>query len=96
MEAEDVHIAGLLVQARPERVRAVAADLAALPGVEVHAAAAAGKLVVVSECESGGAVVALIDRIRELPGVLNVALVYQHTESARAMQEEMGHEADSP
>lgn len=94
--AAEIHIAGLLVQSWPERVVPVAAALAALPGTEVRTATADGRCVVVCEGDSGGAVLALIERIRDLPGVLNVALVYQHAESAAAMEEEIGHEDDPP
>lgn len=93
--AAEIHIAGLLVQCRPEREKTVAAALAAFPGVEVPLADGAGRLVAVSECVGGEATLALIERMRALPGVLNVALVYQHAESARAMEEELGH-ADPP
>ncbi len=93
MEPE-VHIAGVLVHALPERVEAVACALAGWPGVEVPAASEAGRLVVVCECASDAAIVALIARIRELAGVVDAALVYQHAESARAMEEEIGDDAD--
>ena len=96
MELE-VHIAGLLVQAQPEQRRRVVKELSDLPGTEVHASGKAGKLVVVCECDSDDELVALIGRIRDLPGVLNVALVYQHVESAEAMKEEVViDEADTP
>lgn len=92
----EIHVAGLFVQAFPDRVDAVAGAIAELPGTAVMARDGAGKLVVVCECASGEEAVDLIGRIRELPGVLNVALVYQHAESAEAMEKEMGHEADPP
>jgi nitrate reductase NapD len=34
-------------------------------------------------------VLAVVDEIRAIPGVLNVALVYQHAEPAAAMQQPM-------
>jgi nitrate reductase NapD len=92
----EVHIAGLLVQAWPEHTAKVAVALGALPGLEVRATAAAGRLVVIGECASGAEIVALIDLIRAQPGVLDVALVYQHAESAAAMEEELSDETDPP
>lgn len=92
----EIHIAGVLVQARPDCGPAVAMALAELPGTEVHATGNAGRLVVVCECAGGEAAVELISRMRDLPGVLNVALVYQHAESAAAMEEEIGNETDPP
>jgi len=91
----EVHIAGLLVQALPEQRRKVAKAVSGLPKAEVRAAGSAGKLVVVCEGDSDDQIMALIGRIRELPGVLNVALVYQHAESAEAMEEVVTDEADT-
>lgn len=93
-EAE-THIAGLLVQVRPGSEPAVAACLAALPRTEVSAAAG-GKLVAVCEGDNSGEILDLIAQVRDLPGVLNVTLVYQHAENATAMDEEIGHEIDPP
>lgn len=90
----EIHIAGLLVQAWPAAVGAVAQAIDAMPGLELAVAAEGGRLVVVSECASRGATLELIDRIRALPGVLDVALVYQHAESAGAMNEELSDETD--
>jgi periplasmic nitrate reductase NapD len=83
----ELHIAGLLVHARPEAQAAVVAGLAARPQVEVRAARP-GKLVVVCECASGGAAIDLTSQVR--PGVVDVALVYQHAESAVEMDCEIG------
>lgn len=93
----EVHIAGVMVQARPGCEPAVAAALSALPHTEAHVAAgAAGKLVAVCEGSSGAEIMDLIARMGEVPGVVNVALVYQHAESAGAMEEEIGNETDPP
>lgn len=92
----EVHIAGLLVQTQPEQRKKVAKAIGGLRQAEVPAIGRNGKLVVVCECDSDDRLMALIGRVRELPGVLNVALVYQHVESAEAMEEVIGHEADTP
>lgn len=91
----EVHIAGLLVQTVPEECRKVAKTVSSLPQAEVRASGAAGKLVVVCECGSEDEVMVLVGRIRELPGVLSVALVYQHAESAAAVDEVVSDEADT-
>ena len=91
----EVHIAGVVVQTRLGHEDAVAAALSRLPGAELRAAAG-GRLVVVCEGGSGDEILDLIARMRDLPGVLNVALAYQHAESAAAMEEEIVHEPDSP
>lgn len=92
----EVHVVGILVQTRPERVREVAAALSVLPNTEVQTAAPNGRIVVVCVCAGADEALELIARIRELPGVLNVALVYQHAESAAAMEEEIDREDDPP
>ena len=49
-------IASVLVQARPDRLDAVAAAILAIGGCEIHARDPKGKLVVVIEAAGGGAV----------------------------------------
>ena len=92
----EIHIVGVLVQALPEHGDAIADAVSALPNAEVRALSGAGKLVVVCECASADETLALIARIRDLPGVADVALVYQHVESAAALDEEISDEDDAP
>jgi len=92
----EVHISGLLVRVLPERGEAVAAAVSALPNAEVRAIAQAGKLVMVCECASGAETLDLITRVRELAGVVDVALVYQHVECVAALEEEISDEDDAP
>jgi len=47
-----------------------------LPGLELHQESPSGKLVVVLEAEHESRILAAIDHIQQLPGVLNAALVY--------------------
>jgi len=89
VEAEEIHIAGVLVQCRPLDLMRVSRAVDALEAAEVFQSSAEGKLVVVIEAPASRDVLAVIDGIRVLPGVLNVALVYQHAEPAAAMQQPM-------
>lgn len=73
---EPLHIASLLVHARPELFAAVKANLRLLPGLELHQESPAGKLVVVLEAEHESRILQYIQQISEIPGVLNAALVY--------------------
>lgn len=82
---DEVHIVGLLVQTFPAHQVAVADAIVAIPEAEVCARAANGKLVVIGECAGGQPALDLIGRLRGLPGVLDVALVYQHAERAAAL-----------
>jgi nitrate reductase NapD len=71
-----LHIASLVVLARPELFEAVKANLRLLRGVELHQESPAGKLVVVLEMDEEREISERISQINGLPGVLNAALVY--------------------
>ena len=79
MEDEKVVISSLVVEARPESVDAVARALAAMGGVEVHEVNGY-KIVVTIEASSTGASHELSSRFIQIPGVLNVNLVYVNFE----------------
>ena len=75
-----MNIAGVLIHSHPDFTETVMRSLAALPGVEVHAAAG-GRIVVTVEGDDANA---LADRFRgfsDVSGVLSTALVYHHFES---------------
>ena len=71
------HVCGLVVQAKPEAVPAVADALAAMPETEVAAIEQEkGKLVVVMQSEDSNALLDRIESARNVAGVLAVSLVY--------------------
>ena len=73
---EILHIASLVVLARPELFEAVKANLRLLENLELHQESAAGKLVVVLETAHEDQILRRIEQINNLPGVLNAALIY--------------------
>lgn len=73
---ETLHIASLVVLARPQLFEAVKANLRLLDGLELHQESAAGKLVVVLETNDENQILQRIEQINNLPGVLNAALIY--------------------
>ncbi|MDN7143498.1 chaperone NapD [Pseudomonas sp. JQ170] len=73
---EMLHIASLVVLARPELLEAVKANLRLLEGLELHQQSAVGKLVVVLEARDETQILQCIEQINNLPGVLNAALIY--------------------
>lgn len=75
-------ISSMIVQMRPGDVAAISAQIRALPGVEIHGPATNGKLVVVVETPSDGALAACMTQINGLPGVLGVNLVFHHSHAA--------------
>jgi nitrate reductase NapD len=79
--ARPVNICGVLVHVRPEQRFRLRDELNALAGVEVHAMADEGKLVVVVEDSEDDLASTTINRINDIKGVLSVALVYHHFDS---------------
>jgi nitrate reductase NapD len=74
-----VHIASLIVRARPEFAREVASRIAGCTGTEIHAVED-GKIIVVLECPNERALAARMDEMRDDRDVLMVSLVYHEVE----------------
>jgi len=85
----EVHVAGLVVRAHPAVVAVVAECLGKVAGTHVHAATADGKLVVTIEAAGADEIADRMCRIQTTDGVLAAALVYQHSEPAAAMDDEV-------
>lgn len=73
-------IASILVQARPERLDAAARAIEALPGTQIYSRDPKGKLVVVIEAESVGAIGGALTTISTIPDVLTASLVFHATD----------------
>jgi periplasmic nitrate reductase NapD len=77
--AREIHIASLLVHARPDRLADIKQAIAAMPGAEIHVEVG-GKLVVTLEATSDAALAERFAAIGCLGGVLAAAPVYHHIE----------------
>lgn len=86
---QEVHIAGVVVSTRPEHLDSINSCIGAIPGAEIHASDAAGKVVVTLETESTRRTLDIMDAMRALPGVVDVVLVYQHAEPVSALDLEI-------
>ncbi len=75
-----MHVAGVVVQTRPERGAAVRGRLEQIAGVEVHAAGADGRLVVTIEGDDRDAVAQALFQINALEGVLSACMAYERAE----------------
>jgi|CXWL01.1.fsa_nt_gi nitrate reductase NapD len=75
-----MNIAGVLVHAHPDFTETVTRSLSALPGVEVHAAAA-GRIVITVEGDDSNALADTFRGFSDMSGVLSTAMVYHHFES---------------
>jgi nitrate reductase NapD len=81
------NVCGILVHTRPGTVEDVRGRLAALPGVEVHAATDEGRLVVTVEDTPDRLAIETITDILQTEGVINASLVYQYTDDEDLPQE---------
>jgi len=83
-----MNIAGVVVHARPEKLSGVEAQLLELPGVEIHATAEDGRMVItvedreLKESSVGDTVMAF----QNVDGVLSASLIYHHFEESEAQQ----------
>jgi nitrate reductase NapD len=75
------NISSILLGVSPESSAEVRQLLAALAGVEVHAVAEDGRMIVTIEAPSEGATVDTFEAIRLTSGVLSASLVYHQYES---------------
>ena len=79
-ENAEFHISSFVVRCLPERLQDIMAQVAALPGVEIHGDDARGKFVALLELESDRALVETITTIELIKGVVNTSMVYHHAE----------------
>lgn len=86
---QEVHIAGLVVYAQPAHLASVRLGIDAIPGAKMHVASDDGKLIVTLETDSAKRTLDQMDALRTLPGVVNVALVYQHAEPLSSLEQEI-------
>lgn len=74
-----MNLSGILVVVPPERMADCAADLATLPGVEVHHSdPATGRLIVVQEADDVAAEMAGLTAIKARPHVRMAEMVYHY------------------
>ncbi len=76
-----INISSVILGVLPADAEPVCRELQALAGVEVHAVAEDGRMIVSIESASEGATVDTFEAIRRLPGVLSASLAYHQYES---------------
>lgn len=84
----ELHITSALAFVRPGTTTSLAAEIRKRELAEVPRIDPRGRLVLLLERDSTGAILDSLDAIRALPGVLAVHLVYQHAEEASALEEQ--------
>ena len=81
-----MNIAGVVIHARPEKLAGVKAQLTEFPGVEVHATAEDGRMVVTVEDEASG-MGDTVMAFHNVDGVLSASLIYHHFEESEEAQQ---------
>ena len=76
-----VEIVSLLISARPQHLATVAAAILDLGNCEIHAQDPKGKLIVVIEEESQGAIGAKVNLIAGLPHLVAATMVFQASDT---------------
>jgi periplasmic nitrate reductase NapD len=76
-----LNISSVIVHPGPGRVEDVRSQLAALNGIEIHAVAEDGRMIVTIEADNDGAMADAYDAINKTDGVMSAAMVYHQTES---------------
>lgn len=89
---DELHIASLVVHVTPSALHHVAQSLAQVESGAIHGSHPDGKLVVTLEGGSADFIMDQIAKIREIRGVINVSLVYQHTEPQSSFHEGLSHD----
>ncbi|QJT36767.1 sorbose reductase [Aeromonas media] len=84
MTREEFHVSSLVVLTQPPLRHRLAEQISALDGAEVHAVSDEGKLVVTLEGPSQRPIMAAIDAINAMPGVLSAALIYHQFDEVEA------------
>lgn len=83
---DELHIASLVVQHREDAVPALQTLVAASAGLEI-ALADGTRSVLLQECPDTRGLMDSVDRLRDLPGVISVNLVYHHVEPREALEQ---------
>lgn len=73
-----MNISSIIVNSRPQDVAMLAGRLADLPGVDVHAQLADGRIVITVEDTPESAPTQTLMDLQNLPGVLSAAMVYNY------------------
>lgn len=89
--SDDLHITSLVVHVLPAHCANVDALIARIDGAQVHGRDVNGKFVITLEAPTSGAILDQIAQIQQTPGVIGVAMVYQHVESLESLNTEIPH-----
>ncbi len=89
MTRATVHIAGMLVHARPDAVETAIEAVRGFNHAEVHASGIVGKFAVVLECTREREIAECIEQLQAIPGVISVSMTSHYIEDAAELAAEM-------
>lgn len=84
--ADEVHIASFVVHHRPDALVPVEQLVSDMPGAEI-AAREGGRCILLHECDSPRELLACMDAVQAIAGVVSVNLVYHHAEPRGALDD---------
>lgn len=90
IEGSALNISSIIVHPAPGQAEAVSARLATMSGLEIHAVAEDGRMIVTVETDGDGAMVDAFEAINKTEGVLSAAMVFHQTESDPEMKIPVG------
>ncbi len=76
LETDQVHISSLVIHCLPDKFEQVLGSVKQLENIEIHAPDPAGKFVALLETDNEQGILATIDQIQTVNGVLNATMVY--------------------
>lgn len=80
-----MNISSVVVRAHPDKVDAVRAALAQIPGVEIHAVTEEARIAATIEDENSGRAADTYVGLHHIPGVLAVTLIYQYDDAGEGV-----------
>ncbi|MGF1718054.1 chaperone NapD [Photobacterium chitinilyticum] len=83
----DYHVSSLVVYVSAEHAESVKKTIESLEGAEVPVSNEVGKMVVVLEGDSKDGLVERFDKIKTIPGVITVTLVYHQMDEQSELKE---------
>ena len=79
--AEEFHIASLIVHTLPENLASVRTVVSGMAGVEAHDESEDGKLIVTVEADNEKEVLGTIEKIQKTDGTLSAVMVYHQVDT---------------
>lgn len=83
---DEVHIASFIVNHQPSAMAPVERLVGDMPGAEI-AAREGGRCILLHECDSPRELIACMDAVQAIAGVISVNLVYHHAEPRGALDD---------